>query len=432
MSIQAETKKPDTLCLRGGTPLHGQVELSGSKNGSLPLLAATLLMDGECQLTNLPSVDDIFTMIEILKALGLQVELDHSGRAIIRNHGIKTHQAPWELAKRMRASFWVVGPLIARLGQARVPMPGGCQIGDRPVDFHIHGFQALGAQISENDGYLNATAPKLQGTTITQSPKFRSVGATINIAMAACLAEGTTIIENAAHEPEVVDFCNFLNQMGARISGIGTASLRIDGVRQLTGCQHAPICDRIEAGTYLLAGAITQGDLTVTGMPAHYLKSLLDKLEEAGVQVDKNEQAIRIIAKDRPQAVDIATAPYPGFATDLQPPTVALLCLAQGTSTVQETIYNDRLNYVGQLAKMGARIEVTGQKAMITGVPKLTGAMVEAHDIRGGIALVLAALAAEGESEIRGIHFIQRGYQNLEEKLAQVGAQLQPKPAQGG
>jgi UDP-N-acetylglucosamine 1-carboxyvinyltransferase len=328
------------------------------------------------------------------------------------------------LAERMRASFWVAGPLLARLRSATVPLPGGCAIGSRPVDYIIQGFAALGVRAEIEHGLMKATADRLPGGTVFLDARYRSPGATFNVMMLSVLADGATTIENASTDPEVVSCAEFLNAMGARISGIGGATLHIEGVPALRGCEFTGIADRIEAGTYLLAAAATRGDVTVEQANPAHLDFVLAKLEEAGLAITRCDDAIRVQAPDRARAVDITTGPFPLFPTDLQSPMVVLLSLADGTSIVQETIYDGRLTYLDELRRMGAQSRMVDQTAIITGVERLTGASIHAHDMRAGAALVVAALAAEGESRISGLHFIQRGYQDLEAKLRSLGADL--------
>jgi UDP-N-acetylglucosamine 1-carboxyvinyltransferase len=415
----------DVIRVEGGKRLSGSVVLSGSKNGSLPLLAATLLMDGRCDLSNLATVEDVRTMVELLRSLGLKANLGSDGKAVVESTGLSTDTASMELGRRMRASFWIAGPMLARLGRAAVPLPGGCDIGTRPVNFHLDGFQALGARYRVEHGYVYLEADRLRGTTIYFDARYRSVGATINIALAACLAEGTTILENAAREPEVVDLCRFLEKMGANISGAGSGTLRIEGVNRLAGARHQAISDRIEAGTLLLAAGMTCGDVAVGPIAAEDLPVFGEKLREAGVEVTAEGDSIRAAAASRPKGVDISTGPFPLFATDLQPPWVAMACISQGIGLIEETMYDARLSFVDELRRMGADVRVANHLALVRGVERLTGAKVRAQNIRAGAALVLAALAAEGESEISGRHAVLRGYDRLEEKLASLGAKIE-------
>ena len=417
------TFNPDSIYVTGGARLEGRVTLDGSKNGSLPLLAAALLMDGECIIHNVPLIEDVFAMIELLNALGVQATLDVNGVARIVS-GPLDPVAPLDVVRRMRASFWVAGPLLARLHRAEVPLPGGCDLGSRPVDFHMAAFERLGATIAIEHGYMKASADHLRGATIYQDARVRSMGATMNTIMAASLAEGTTVIQNASCEPEVTDLCRFIVALGGRVEGAGTTTIHVDGVTALRGCEFEASCDRIEAGTLLLAGAITRGDVTVGPLDPEQLQCFLDKLVEAGVKISIEGRDIRAACPDRPRAVDVVTGPHPSFHTDLQPQTGAFLCLAEGTSVISETIYDSRLPYVDELRRMGAEIKVVDQTAIITGVERLTGAVVQALNIRAGAAVVLAGLAAEGVTEVTGRHFIDRGYSNLEGKLAALGAKI--------
>jgi UDP-N-acetylglucosamine 1-carboxyvinyltransferase len=423
------SQHPDSIRITGGSRLEGRVTLDGSKNGSLPLLAATLLMNGGCAIENVPPIEDVFTMVELLRSLGVSADLDDKGVARIENRGALKAEAPLDIVRKMRASFWVAGPLLARLQRAEVPLPGGCDLGSRPVNFHLEAFERLGARVAVEHGYMKASGDRLMGATIYQDARVRSMGATMNAIMAASLADGVTTIHNASCEPEVVDLCRFINAMGGRIEGAGTTTVRVEGVAGLRGCDFRASCDRIEAGTLLLAGAITRGDVTVGPLEAEQLQCFLDKLAATGADISIEGETIRAVCPQRPRAVDIVTGPHPSFHTDLQPQTVALLCLAEGTSIVQETMYDGRLASVDELSRMGAGIKVVDQTAIITGVERLTGAVVQAQNIRAGAALVLAGLAAEGVTEIVGRHFIDRGYANLERKLAALGANIENSKA---
>ncbi len=415
----------DTIRITGGNRLEGVVHLNGSKNGTLPLLAAALLVEGSTLIHNVPRVEDVFTLIEILESLGLRTEW-RQGSLLLHNTGLTGYRPPQELVEKMRASFYVFGPLLARLGVAAVPVPGGCNLGSRPVDYIIREFAHMGADIQVEHGYVEAKAARLQGATINLDPRYRSPGATFNVLMGAALAEGTTVINNACGEPDVVEFCRFLRKAGARIEGEGTPVIRVDGVERLTGCSFRAPNDRLEAGTYLIGAAITGGDVTVRRLPPAALEGVLDVLAQAGLEVEVGEDSVRGIGRGRPRSLMVETAPFPGFPTDLQPPLVAMLCLADGRSVVKENIYDGRLAYLDQLSRMGAHCHVDGQVATIEGVSRLTGARVHAErHMRAGAALVLAALAAEGESEIVGRHFIERGYQNFEQKLAALGAAVE-------
>jgi len=419
----------DHLHITGGVPLRGEVTLSGSKNGALPILAATLLVEDEVVLHNVPLISDIEKMCQLIALLGATVAWEGNTVRINATH-LTGARADRDLAAAMRGSFYVAGPLLARLQQAEVPLPGGCAIGSRPVDYVINALQHLGVQTEERTDVVIFTTPGgLQGTTVTLDPTYRSPGATFNVAMAATLANGHTIIENASSDPEVENFCRFLQAAGAQIEGIGTSRLVIDGRTHLHGCEHTIVSDRIEAGTYLIAGAVTKGEVRVGPIKPSYLDSLLDKLEEMGLSVLRERDAVTVRYVERPTCATVYTTPYPGFPTDLQPPMVVLMCLAEGRSVICETIYDGRLNYVHELRRMGAQVKLeTSQQAVIEGVEALQGRAVEGADMRAGAALVLAALAAEGESAIAGRHYIIRGYERLEEKLTALGARITVTP----
>lgn len=407
--------------MTGGHRLEGTVRVSGSKNSALAIMAAALLAEGETTLRNVPRIGDIFTMIETLRSLGAEIQL-HEDRLTVNASRLVSHEAPYELVKQMRASFCVLGPLLARLGRARVAMPGGCDIGARPIDFHVKGIQALGASVETEHGYVYAESAKLRGATIYLN--FPSAGATQHLMTAACLAEGVSVIQNAAAEPEILDLAQFLCAMGAKIEGAGTTTIKITGVQELHATNHAIIPDRMEVGTFGMVAAITKGDVTVTHAAPEHLEPVIPKLRDTGVLVDVHDDTIRFRMVDRPLATDIVTMPHPGFPTDMQQPMVALLSLADGTSVVTENVYERRFKYVNELQRMGADIRQEGRIAIIKGVQKLTGAPVAATDLRAGAALVVAALAAEGQSEITGTEHIDRGYENLVEKLCSLGADL--------
>jgi UDP-N-acetylglucosamine 1-carboxyvinyltransferase len=413
-----------SMVIAGGRPLHGVVDVGGSKNGALPVLAGSLLVPGETIVENVPDIEDVATMIDMLRALGVKVAPVGAGTLRIDATHIASTSAPHEIVRKMRASFYVAGPLLARCGEATVPVPGGCVLGPRPVNFHVEGFNALGAQVTEQHGVVHAKARRLRGARVFLDPRFRSVGATHNIMMAAVMAEGTTIIENASREPETVDCARFLNKCGARIAGSGSATIVIDGVKELRGCRHRVIPDRMEAGTFLIAGAATRGDVTVRGVDLTHLEVQLRTLRQAGAQLVTNGHSVRVIGEGRPKAFDTTTGPYPGFPTDMQPCTVALMALADGTSHMHETIFDARFGYTDELLRMGARIRVVDQLAIVRGVEHLWGAPVEASDIRAGAGIVVAALAAQGHTEISGAEFLDRGYENLVEKLAVLGAEV--------
>ena len=422
----------ESLFVVGGHPLQGTLKASGSKNGTLPLLAATLLVDDEVVLENVPDIYDVGTMIQMLRAVGAKCTFTGPGALKIDAGDIKTTQAPYDLVRRMRGSFYVAGALLGRLGEAHVPLPGGCVIGSRPVNLHVEGFQALGASVTEKYGVMEAQAAHLHGGRVYMDPRMRSVGATVNIMLAATLADGITIIENASREPEVVACEEFLKQCGANITNGGGARLVIEGVKRLTGCRFRSIADRMEVGTFLYATAIAGGDVTVHGTCAEHMSMVISKLQKAGMDVRVTPESVRLISRcgaaghdaARPRAVDVSTAPYPGFPTDLQPAHGILASLADGTSVVEETIFDARFNYIDEIARMGADARVVGQVAIIRGVPKLMGAPVQATDIRAGAALVLAGLVAEGQTQIDGVHFLERGYESFAGKLRSLGAQI--------
>ncbi|MCS7065699.1 MAG: UDP-N-acetylglucosamine 1-carboxyvinyltransferase [Fimbriimonadales bacterium] len=407
----------------GGISLHGSVEASGSKNAALALMAGSLLIEGEVRLHNVPQIEDVGTMLALLEGLGVQHERQGSTLHLYTRELQHAEPNP-RLVNRMRASFYIFGPLLARLGYAHMPHPGGCQIGSRPVNLHLNGLRALGAEIREEETLYLARANGLHGTRIYLD--VPSAGATQQLMTAAVYAQGLTIIENAAMEPEVVNLANFLNAAGARIEGASTSTLYIEGVRQLRpSIEYAVIPDRLEAGTFAIAGAITRGEIVIERVIPEHLHSLLAKLSESGVQVQETETAVTVRAHDPLRAVDIRTLPYPGFPTDLQQPMCAYLTLTQGASVVHETIYENRVQHVPELQRMGADIMVEGRAILVRGVSRLRGARVRAADLRGGAALVLAALAAEGTSYVEEVYHIDRGYERLEQKLRALGAQIE-------
>jgi UDP-N-acetylglucosamine 1-carboxyvinyltransferase len=412
----------DKLYVTGGKKLEGAVRASGSKNGTLALMAASLLAKGQTILRDVPKIGDIYTMIDMLRALGTRIEINGGDTVIIDATDITSTEAPYELVKKMRASFTVLGPLLARKGYARVAMPGGCDIGARPIDFHVKGIAALGALVNTEHGYVEAEAEKLIGTEVYLD--FPSAGATQHIMTAACLAEGVTIIQNCAAEPEIQDLAMFLTKMGARIEGAGTTTIRVEGVKELRGVEHTVIPDRMEAGSFAVAAAITKGDITVDNICRSHMEPFVSKLRETGAIVEFTDRRMRVRADSRPLATDVVTMPHPGFPTDMQQPFVALLALAQGTSVVTENVYERRFRYVNELCRMGADIKQEGRSAVIKGVEKLTGAPVTSTDLRAGAALVCAAMAAEGVSEITGIEHIDRGYENLVDKFHLLGGQI--------
>lgn len=415
------------LVIEGGVSLAGDVDVAGSKNSALPIIvAAGLAAEGVTVLENVPRYTDILDLCEILRDLGVGVEWLSESRLGIDARALHSHQARYDLARKLRGSTYLVGLLLARLGQADVAFPGGCQIGSRPVNYHIQGFQALGATMWLEHGSIQGTVTgRLQGNRIYI--ERASFGTTLNLMIAGSMAEGTTILENAAMEPEIVDVANFLNAMGARVRGAGTNLIRVDGVQQLKGTHHEIIPDRLEAGTYLLAGAITGGVVTVANVIPEHLRTVLMKLNQAGVQIEEDMDWIRLIAGPRLRAVDFETLPHPGFPTDLHPQMVALLSVTEGVAVVQETVFENRFGYTHDLVRLGADIKVDRETAIIRGVDRLTGAPVQAQDIRGGAALVLAALKAEGTTVVDGVEYIDRGYHHMEEKLGALGATIQRK-----
>lgn len=413
---------PEKLIISGGNRLHGTVKIDGAKNSSLSIMAATLLTKDVCILRNVPHLTDVETMSEVIRKLGVNVEWKEENSLYIDSDNFNNYEAPYELVKMMRASILVMGPLLARLKRAKISLPGGCAIGARPVDYHLKGFEALGAQVEVEKGYIEAKVNALKGNEIYLD--FPSLGATENIMMAACLAEGTTTIENAAKDPEVVELGHFLNKMGAKVKGLGTDLIKIKGVKELHGIDYAIIPDRIEAGTYMIAAAITCGDVLIKESDPILLKPLIVKLEEAGVQIELEKDFIKVIGPERVKAVDIKTLPFPGFPTDMQPQFMALACVAKGTSVITETVFEKRFVHTGDMIRMGADIKVEGHSAIVKGVKKLSAAPVMASDLRGGAALVLAGLVAEGTTELSRIYHLDRGYVKLKEKLNSLGADI--------
>lgn len=406
-------------------PLKGEVQISGAKNAVLPLMAAALLAEDECVIRDVPKLRDVALMKEILASLGSKIEELEENIISIHTEDILSTEAEFELVNKMRASILVMGPLLARKGRARIPLPGGCAIGARPIDLHLKGFEALGAELIRGDNYVEAVAgPQgLIGETIYLD--FPSVGATENIMMAAVLASGTTYIENAAEEPEIVDLANFLNKMGAKIKGAGTDTIKIEGVECLKGAKHTVIPDRIEAGTFMLAAAITKGAVHICNVVPDHLKPVIAKLRECGVRIEVGDDEMIVRGDLGPQmATDIKTLPYPGFPTDIQSPFMAYLTTVEGSSTVIETVFENRFMHVAQLGKMGASIETAGNKANVKGNAKLRGCQVMATDLRAGAALVLAGLVAEGTTEISEIYHIERGYEKFIEKFRALGATI--------
>lgn len=414
----------EKLVINGGKPLNGRVRVSSAKNAVLPIIAATMLASTPSRLVEVPHLEDVHTICEVISALGVKVTKDEANQEIRFDASeITATEAPYELVRRMRASFLVMGSLLARRREARISLPGGCAIGSRPIDLHLKAFEALGATIEMGDGYVLASAPEgLKGNQIYLD--FPSVGATENVIMAASMAEGKTIIENAAEEPEIVDLVTYLNSMGADIRGAGTNVIRIQGVKELKGATHTVIPDRIEAGTYLIAAAMAGGDVYVENALSEHLKPVVAKLKEAGVTVQEDVDGIRVISDGNVKAVDIKTLPYPGFPTDMQAQFMAFTTIAKGTSTVMETVFENRFMHVDELKKMGAQIRIEERRAIVDGVPKLKGTEVRATDLRAGAALVCAGLAAEGVTKVTQLSHIDRGYDNLVGKLKGLGADI--------
>lgn len=416
-------EKVEVIRVTGPKRLRGEVRAAGSKNAALPTMAAALLTDDQVVLHNVPEIKDVETMGQVLSCLG--AEISSQGDTLVIQPAIRRVDASYELVKQMRASFYVAGPLLGRMRRAEVPLPGGCVIGSRPVDFHIQAFQRMGAKVKLEHGYMKAKASKLHGARIYLDPRFSSVGTTINILLAAVLALGETVIENAARDPEIVNLASFLKKMGARIAGEGTSTIQVEGVKKLSGCEHTVMSDRMEAGTFLIGAAATRGRVTVSHCEPETLTAVIEKLEAAGVSLRRGKDWVRAEAKGELNGVDVITAPYPGFPTDLQPPFVVLLVTSQGVGVVEETIHDSRFRYADELKRMGANIKRVDNSLVIQGPCSLMGAPVEASDLRAGAALILAGLAAEGESEISEVEHIHRGYEQFTHKLAELGVELQ-------
>lgn len=409
--------------INGGVKLAGSVRISGAKNAVLPILAATLLADGPATIENVPHLHDVTTTMELLGCMGVMVSVDEKLSVEVDSSTIENYTAPYHLVKTMRSSILVLGPLLARFGEAEVSLPGGCAIGSRPVDLHIKGLQDMGAEIDVSNGYIHAKAKRLKGARLVLD--IVTVTGTENLMMAAALADGTTIIENAAREPEVVDLANFINAMGGNISGAGTDTITIEGVEKLNGTRYRVLPDRIETGTFLVAAAITGGSITVKDTEPKLLDAVIDKLREAGAKVEVGDDWIKLdMEGKRPKAVSVRTAPYPAFPTDMQAQFAALNTIAEGTATVVETVFENRFMHVQELKRMGADIEIEGNTAIIRGVDKLTSAPVMATDLRASASLIIAGLVATGETEVQRIYHIDRGYENIEEKLALLGAKI--------
>ncbi|TJX13389.1 UDP-N-acetylglucosamine 1-carboxyvinyltransferase [Tissierella creatinini] len=415
----------EKILVEKSPPLKGNVRISGAKNAALPLLAASLLGTEDIILEDVPKLKDVELMCEVLASLGSRVEYLEDDIIKINSANVNKYETSYELMSKMRASFLVMGPLLTRLGKTKNSLPGGCAIGTRPIDLHLKGFRALGAVIETNHGNIGAYADKLIGDKIYLD--FPSVGATENIMMAAVMAEGETILDNAAMEPEITDLANFLNKLGGDIKGAGTSTIRIKGVKKLGGCRHAIIPDRIEAGTFMVAAAITNGDIIVDNVISNHIKPVIAKLREAGCTVIENGDSVRVIGSENLKAIDIKTLPYPGFPTDMQAQFMVLMTLLDGTSVAIETVFENRFMHVDELKRMGADIKIDARSAIVTGVKALTGAPVKASDLRAGAALVLAGLVADGVTEIENIHHIDRGYDGIEAKFSKLGARIYRK-----
>lgn len=409
------------IVVKESKPLKGTVRISGSKNAVLPIIAATLLVDGISVIKSVPNLRDVSVMSDLLRHLGAKVEYEGETLTVDAT-GINETEAPYHLVNKMRASFLVMGSLLARFNHAKISMPGGCAIGTRPIDLHLKGFKSMGAEIVSDHGYVGANAVKLKGSKIYLD--FPSVGATENLMMAAALADGITTIENAAEEPEIVDLANFINKMGGKVRGAGTNTIKITGVEKLSAVEHTVIPDRIEAGTYMVAAAMTKGDVFVDNVIIDHIKPVVAKLIEVGCTVEEFENGVRVIGTDNLVATNIKTLPHPGFPTDMQSPFMAMLCIAEGKSTITETVFENRFMNVPELIRMGANIEINGKSAIVEGRGKLTGSEVMATDLRAGAALVISGLVAEGETTVKNIYHIERGYVDMVEKLSALGAEI--------
>ncbi|EFI84765.1 UDP-N-acetylglucosamine 1-carboxyvinyltransferase 1 [Listeria grayi] len=413
----------EKIIVRGGKQLNGTVKVEGAKNAVLPIIAATLLASkGKSKLDNVPSLSDVYTINEVLKYLNADVQFE-DGQVTVDASGAITSDAPFEYVRKMRASVVVMGPLLARTGSAKVALPGGCAIGSRPVDLHLKGFEAMGAVVNIENGYIEATAEKLTGAKIYLD--FPSVGATQNIMMAATLAEGTTVIENVAREPEIVDLANFLNQMGARVIGAGTEVIRIEGVKELVATEHNIIPDRIEVGTFMIAAAIAGGNVLIEDAVPEHISSVIAKLEEMGVQIIEEDKGIRVIAPEKLKAVDVKTMPHPGFPTDMQAQMTIIQMLSEGTSLMTETVFENRFMHVEEMRRMNADMKIEGHSVIISGPAKLQGAEVAATDLRAAAALILAGLVAEGYTQVTELKYLDRGYFNFHKKLQALGADIE-------
>ncbi len=415
----------EKLIVKGGTRLEGTIPISGCKNAVLPIaVAASILGDGVSVLHNVPNLTDVRTLRAVLEGLGATIKFKNSTLHIEPINHLE-YEAPYDLVRKMRASIYVLGPLVAKLGKAKVSFPGGCAIGPRPIDLHIRGLEQLGAEVNVEEGYIYAQAERLVGTEMNLIGQHGpSVGATANVMMAATLAQGTTVIHGAAREPHISDLAHFLNAMGADIEGIGTPTLTIHGVKQLRGTEHTVISDDIEAGTFIVAGAITRGDVYVKGITPQQIPAISEKLVEAGVELDWDANGVRVTTPNELQSINVTTAPFPGFPTDMQAQIMGLLCLASGTSVITENVHTDRFIHAAELNRMGANIVLDDSKAIINGAAKLSGAPVMASDLRAGAVLVAAGMAATGETVVSRVYHIDRGYESIEKKLNNVGANI--------
>ncbi len=419
----------EKFIINGQRKLHGSVNISGSKNSAVAIIPAVLLVDGVCEIDNVPGIKDVKMLLEIISKLGARVEdgIDKSNKVMIDAKGVNDYVATFDMVKALRASYYILGALLGRFKKAEVAFPGGCDFGSRPIDQHIKGFEALGATVEIDHGIIKVSAEKLVGTRIYLD--VVSVGATVNIMLAACKAEGVTIIENPAKEPHIVDVANFLNAMGANVKGAGTDVIKITGVETIPGgVHHSIIPDQIEAGTYMIAVACSGGDAMIKNVIPKHMESLMAKLVEMNVGIEEGDDWIRVISDANLTKANIKTLPYPGFPTDMQPPVTVLLCLADGTSTITEGVWDSRFQYVEELKRMGAKIKVEGRISVIEGVKMLMGTTVKATDLRAGAALVLAGLVAEGKTEVYNLKYIDRGYENFEDKLRALGADIQRVP----
>ena len=418
----------DKFCINGGHRLEGAVDISGAKNSVVAILPATLLAEGPCRIENIPNISDVTCMLEMLEAMGARIRAINSHTYEIDTTVISSYTVPYELTRALRASYYLLGALLGRCSKARVAMPGGCDFGGvRPIDQHLKGFEMLGATVSmEENAFVHARADHLTGNSIYMD--VVSVGATMNIMLAAVKARGLTVIENAAKEPHIVDLANFLNSMGADVRGAGTDVIKIRGVESMHGCDYSVIPDQIEAGTYMAAVAACGGDVLIRNVVPKHLESIIAKLEEAGVKVEELDDAVRVVADEPLRKCNIKTMPHPGFPTDMQPQMAAALCLAEGTSIISEGVWDSRFKYVDQLTRMGAHIEVNGKVAIIQGVDHLNGCPVKAYDLRAGAAMIIAGLAAVGYTEVENVIYIDRGYENVVEKFSALGADISRKP----